>query len=170
MCRVERSILTDPLRWAPMRLNQTRHEGCNARGDRFPSGCLGYDLSEMDRARIKATLRNQSLHFGDLAAVLEPLIRRDGTQREVAQFLSHQEQTRRARDAYKPPAPEVFVPLAAWPAALRPPAPPATPATASKLTLQPDHSVSGRSTADSTATRDKAFGEQCAAGRPTNLP
>ena len=28
---------------------------------------------------------------------------------------------------YKPPAPEVFVPaLAAWPAALRPPAPPAT--------------------------------------------
>src|SRR6476620_3435064 len=45
---------------------------------------------------------------------------------------------------YKPPAPEVFVPaFAAWPAALRRPAPPATlAATASlKLTFHLDHSV-----------------------------
>ena len=45
---------------------------------------------------------------------------------------------------YKPPAPEVFLPaFAAWPAALRRPAPPATlAATANlKLTFHPDHSA-----------------------------
>jgi putative transposase len=44
---------------------------------------------------------------------------------------------------YKPPAPEVFVPaLAAWPAALRRPAPPATLAQANlKLTFDLDHSA-----------------------------
>ena len=45
---------------------------------------------------------------------------------------------------YKPPAPEVFVPaFAAWPAALRQPAPPATPSAAAslKLTFHLDHSA-----------------------------
>jgi len=45
---------------------------------------------------------------------------------------------------YKPPAPEVFVPaFAAWPAALRQPAPPATLGAAAslKLTFHLDHSV-----------------------------
>ena len=45
---------------------------------------------------------------------------------------------------YKPPAPEVFVPaLAAWPAALPRPAPPATlaPPANPKLTFHLDHSV-----------------------------
>jgi transposase InsO family protein len=100
---------------------------------------LGNGYIESFNARLRDELLNGEIFY----TLREAQIIIEGWRRHYNTVRPH------ASIGYKPPAPEVFVPVfAAWPAALHRPASPATAgATASlKLTFEVDHSAGANHT------------------------